>query len=367
MPRIALTAAVLAAVLATAAQASSPHLDPSVVTGSCAACHEGHGASRSPMLPAAQTEVCMTCHGTQTQLDDAVARGLVAPGTRTTLLSSVFSLPFVHPVSDRAFSRSDAGAVTCSSCHSSHRGSSQLAASAADTGGRRISTRDPEQFGFELCESCHGGAGVKTQSVTDISRLLNPNNSSYHPVEAPSMEGSASILTPMSGAEIDCTDCHGNSDPAGPAGPHGSRVPFILRAAYTTVDGGPESPAAYGLCYTCHERERVLDSPVFPEHRLHIVERRASCATCHNPHGSVTNRALIRFGEETVVSGVSPSASTGRLGFESTAAGSGTCYLTCHGQDHAPETYGAAAAPPETIPGSPLPSRVRRRTDRRVP
>ncbi len=28
-----------------------PHLDPSIVLAGCAACHEGHGASRSPMLP----------------------------------------------------------------------------------------------------------------------------------------------------------------------------------------------------------------------------------------------------------------------------------------------------------------------------
>jgi len=369
MPRTALRAfaGLLTAVLATVAHANSPHTDPSVVPGSCAACHDGHGVSRSPMLPAAQTQVCMTCHGTSAQRDGAVTRGLVAPGTQPTLLSSVFSLPYTHPVSEDAFSRTDPGAVTCSSCHAPHRGSSQLATTVGGATGRRISTRDPARFEFELCESCHGREGIKTQSLTDISRLLNPNNRSYHPIEAPSMEGSESVFVALSGTEIDCTDCHGNSDPAGPAGPHGSRVPFILRAAYTTVDGSPESAAAYGLCYTCHERDRVLDSPVFPEHRLHIVERRASCATCHNPHGSVANRSLIRFGEETVVSGVSPSASTGRLAFESSVAGSGTCYLTCHGRDHAPEAYGAGTPSLETFQERPFSSGVRPGTDTRVP
>ena len=52
------------------------------------------------------------------------------------------------------------------------------------------------------------------------------------------------------------------------------------------------------------------------------------------------NRALIRFGEETLIAGVAPSARTGRLAFVSTGAGAGTCYLTCHGRDHAPESYG---------------------------
>jgi hypothetical protein len=45
----------------------------------------------------------------------------------------------------------------------------------------------------------------------------------------------------------------------------------------------------------------------------------------------------------TLVSGVSPSLATDRLLFESFGPGSGACYLTCHGRDHAPEAYGSAA------------------------
>jgi hypothetical protein len=70
------------------------------------------------------------------------------------------------------------------------------------------------------------------------------------------------------------------------------------------------------------------------------VEERATCASCHDPHGSVDNRALIRFGEETYLGGAGPSLSTGRLAFVSAGPGSGTCYLTCHGVDHAATGYG---------------------------
>jgi len=74
-----------------------------------------------------------------------------------------------------------------------------------------------------------------------------------------------------------------------------------------------------------------------------------SCATCHSGHGSVGNRALSRFGEETLIAGVTPSLRTGRLAFVSSGPGSGECYLTCHGRDHAPETYGLRLpAPKET-------------------
>ena len=55
MSRVALTTALLLlAALAGSQQRSGtpdPHLDPSLVPGGCAACHEGHGESRSPMLP----------------------------------------------------------------------------------------------------------------------------------------------------------------------------------------------------------------------------------------------------------------------------------------------------------------------------
>jgi predicted CXXCH cytochrome family protein len=181
-------------------------------------------------------------------------------------------------------------------------------------------------------------------SPGDVGELLDPENRSYHPVRAPSIEGSPSVLPALAGAQINCTDCHGNSDPTGPRGPHGSAFRFILAADYMTTDGTPESPSTFALCYRCHDRERVLDSAAFPEHRMHVVQEKASCATCHNPHGSIVNRGLIRFGEETVVAGVAPSGMTGRLAFVSKAWGAGTCYVTCHGYDHAGTPYGNAPA-----------------------
>jgi len=248
-----------------------------------------------------------------------------------------------HPMTAGAFSAEEAGVVTCTSCHSPHRGSRQTRVTGF-SGRRKVSPRDPRRFEYELCEGCHGSAGVTTQSLTDISRVFDPNNRSFHPVEAPSVDGSPSVLRALAGREINCTDCHGNDDQTGPKGPHGSNVRHLLRLDYTTVDGSTESAAVYSLCYACHDRDAILSPDSrFPEHRLHVVEEKASCATCHNAHGSVGNRALIRFGEETFISGVSPSASTGRLEFLSDGPGAGTCYLTCHGEDHAPESYGPGA------------------------
>ena len=158
------------------------------------------------------------------------------------------------------------------------------------------------------------------------------------------MESSPSVDAELTGLEINCTDCHGNSDPSGPAGPHGSEYRYILSSQYVTVDGSQESSEAYALCYRCHDRDMLYGSSSFPLHDLHVAEERASCATCHSAHGSVDNRSLIRFSEETILAGVSQSPTSGRLAFVSDGPGSGACYVFCHGVDHAPESYGGLEA-----------------------
>jgi predicted CXXCH cytochrome family protein len=347
MPRAALIRTLLlaAATVSTAAAVAradggNPHVDPATVLGGCRACHRGHGESRSPMLPTAQGAVCLGCHGTQADRDRQVALGTLAGHARPRLLGSVLSLPHTHEVSGTAYSRHEASTVTCTSCHSPHRGLPRPDLDPGPGGVKLPAPNDPTRFEYELCQSCHGARGATTASLTDISRLFSPENRSYHPVEAPAVESSPSIIPGLAGAEINCTDCHGNADPQGPRGPHGSAVPFILKANYATSDGGMESADTYALCYGCHQREILLKSSAFPDHGRHIVGSRASCATCHNPHGSVENRALIRFGEETLVAGVSPSTSASILAFVSEGPGSGACYLTCHGVDHGPKTYG---------------------------
>ena len=348
MSRIALNLSLVWLALTLSAPAFGrsppPHVAPGLVPGGCRSCHEGHGVADSPMLGTAQKELCFQCHGSPGALQGMVARGLVSGSARPVQMDIVFGLTSVHPVSEEAFSRRGRGDVSCTSCHAPHRGRVQEPVTDLPSGERRLSPRDPTQFEFELCQECHGSAGAATQDLLDISRLLSPESRSYHPVEAPTVETSPSVIPTLAGREINCTDCHGNADPAGPRGPHGSAVPFLLRRNYTTTDGSSESETAYALCYTCHQRERILKQSPFPEHQTHIEEERSACATCHNPHGSVGNRALIRFGEETTVAGVSPSISTGRLEFISDGAGSGACYLTCHGEDHGPEAYGSMKA-----------------------
>lgn len=343
--RVAALATVAVATLviwAAPAHGLDPHVDSSLIPKTCSACHEGHGMSTSPMLPTPQRQLCLDCHGTAAGVSRQVTDGRLSAGASPPLVGAAFDLPVTHPVDMAAFSRWDVNAVTCTSCHSPHRRASETP-SRQPPGRRKFSPRSPSRFEYELCEDCHGSGGSTTQSLTDISRLTNPANRSFHPIETPTNSRVPSIIPALAGREVNCTDCHGNSNPTGPLGPHGSSVDYLLLEQYVTADGNGESAQAYGLCYRCHNRSSVLNSSSFPEHRLHVVEERASCATCHSAHGSIGNRALIRFGEETIVAGVTPSQRTGRLQFLSNTPGSGTCYLTCHGEDHSPETYGPAA------------------------
>ncbi|NOZ77989.1 MAG: hypothetical protein GXP48_02170 [Acidobacteria bacterium] len=357
MPRPPVIAPFLAFLLGVAALAAgqTPHMDPSRVPGSCMACHMGHGVSGSPMLSEPVDAVCLRCHGTLSDRNRMIMEGLLAGDATPLSLSSVLAQPYTHPLDASATSAETASTATCTSCHAPHRGFE--GAGNQPAGIPKRSPKNPNRFEYQLCEGCHGSAGATTTSVSDISRLFYPGNASYHPVEAPANDSSPSVIASLRGKQISCTDCHGNSNPAGPRGPHGSAVQYILRLNYVTTDG-PESPNAYALCYACHDRKKVLDSTAFPEHGEHIVKIGASCATCHNPHGSVINRALIRFGEETIISGVAPSPSTGRLAFVSTGPGSGACYLLCHGKDHGPATYGSVSLQRLQRRMAPGPSRV---------
>ena len=79
MPRVALRILLVLVVTlgSPALLAIDPHMDASRVPGMCSACHKGHGVARSPMLPAPQVDVCLSCHGSQANRDRMSQKGYV--------------------------------------------------------------------------------------------------------------------------------------------------------------------------------------------------------------------------------------------------------------------------------------------------
>lgn len=335
MPRTALVVATLIAVLAAspllAGGRRNPHVDPTLVRDGCEACHAGHGKSKSPMLGAPQEATCLRCHG-GVALNPAED---LAPDARPAQIGPLTGRMAVHPIDDKAFSSGDSNAVVCTSCHSPHRSNVEVRPDKPN-GDRYRAPKDPSLFENDLCLRCHGRL-----SRSDIGSRTTSTNRSYHPISAPSPEKSMSVEAALSGKMINCTDCHGSNDPAGPRGPHASDVRGLLKKLYRQEDGAPESKSSFELCYGCHDRDVVLTRSTFPLHAKHVVEHRIACSTCHDPHGALATRAMVRVAEGDRP-GITPSVKTGRLAFISDSPASGSCYLNCHGVEHGPETYGAA-------------------------
>ena len=149
-----------------------------------------------------------------------------------------------------------------------------------------------------------------------------------------------------------CGDCHNNeagpgAGGIGPKGPHGSDNLTLLERQYLTSDGTSESPAAYALCYKCHDRNRFISAASGASpfggasgHVLHVVTNKAPCSVCHDPHGvsstqgnPTNNSKLINFDSVTVT------PTGGQLRFVSTGLNHGQCFLSCHGHTHNGSSY----------------------------
>jgi hypothetical protein len=198
-------------------------------------------------------------------------------------------------------------------------------------------------YEYEVCFKCHGVRDqvtptriVRADNDRNIRSELSQGNPSHHAVTAVGRNPNVSGFEPgYSASSINyCTDCHN---------PHGSQFGPMLKLAYEMNDVTPESFLSYELCYSCHNRGFLINdqADTFP-HKKHLQDANASCATCHDAHGSRENQHLINFmlvdPSGNVV--VTESSSTGRLEYRSNpGTGTGECYLSCHGEDHAPLGY----------------------------
>jgi predicted CXXCH cytochrome family protein len=336
----------------------------------CESCHRPHsGNEPQRILKFVEEQTCDRCH------DGAVASKNVA---------SVFSKAYNHPtysvtpsVHDAAESPGNMTATLpeiapgaerhaeCQDCHDPHASYSQ-GASAPDVSGALNGTWgidssgvrvDPARYEYEVCYKCHADSANKPQEsglpdppytrrqiVQFNARLeFDPASPSHHAVESPGRNPDVPSLIPRytENSVMYCTDCHDND--AGPAGPHGSQHLHIMERNLNYGDGnsGENYAQMYALCFKCHDQTSIFGDQTFEEHSKHVRGEDTSCTVCHDPHGvsatqgnGTENSHLINFDLDVV----SPN-SAGQLRFEDRGNRSGACYLSCHGDNHDPETY----------------------------
>jgi len=317
-----------------------------VATMGCASCHANHNAgSRQILLRFSSPEQnCLVCHN-----GDVAARNVAAD----------FQKSSIHPitVNSQAHSPTEDPVnpitrhVVCADCHNPHAASAlktfKTGGSVTLTGLKGVSATGAVipmvTRPYELCFRCHadsaarGPATVTRQFIQTNTRLqFSTANQSFHPVEMPGRNPNVpSLIVPwLITSQVACTDCHNsdsgpNAGGTGANGPHGSIYAPILERNLSTQDFQMESPQAYDLCYKCHSRISLLANQSFSTHRLHIVDQKTACTTCHDSHGVANNAHLINFNTTYVT----PS-SNGRIEYISTGTYKGVCSLTCHGKDH---------------------------------
>ncbi len=337
-----------------------PHTPSSftnVAQNACENCHNPHNASGSERLLnyATSEDNCLVCH-----------TGNVAQTNIQAQLNKTYSHPVVDNGTEGSHDAAEGARVSsnthveCVDCHNPHQ-TNATTATAPNVNGFLLGVKGVNSSGnalttaasyeYEICYRCHaynddlniGSPTTRLYSTPNIMDEFNPNNPSHHAVVDQGENSDVpSLINPWDETDkVYCSDCHASDGSGVPAGPHGSTYAQILAKRYDRGNYVTESADTYALCYSCHSRTSILGDNSFSEHDLHINEEQSSCNTCHDPHGvqdqpgtTTSQTHLINFNTSFVTADM-----MGRLYFLDGGYETGRCYLTCHGEQHNPETY----------------------------
>ncbi|AYH42406.1 cytochrome c3 family protein [Azoarcus sp. DN11] len=336
-----------------------PHTSGTTVAANgCENCHRPHSAGGRKWLLnyAKEEDNCTNCHN-----GNVAAKNIKSEFTKTSI-HPVATTTGVHDAAEPTVSQTRH--VECADCHNPHAAKSGSAGAlpgsltavrGVTSGGTAV---EPATAEYQLCFRCHAdspgkpAARIARQIVQTNTRLeFSTSNPSYHPVAGAGKGTSVpDLMAPWTTASIiKCSDCHNNdagpgAGGVGPNGPHGSKFAPLLERQYLTADFTTESASAYALCYKCHDRNTLLNSSTSVSstvHRKHVVSIRTPCSACHDPHGISSTQGNVTNNSRLInwdISIVKPNSS-GLLKWERTSAGHGRCYMSCHNDNHNPETY----------------------------
>jgi len=445
-----------ASALSAATSAADIHGPFTLTSNQCAVCHRAHAAKAPSLLSkGSQSALCLTCHdgsiaSANVQFQYNLARPVNNPVTRDYYSHDALTASNHTESQLDEFGGMSNRHSACADCHNSHKAnalpdSTQTTAGwtasgrlagvsgvsvlngAADTAPAytflsgvndavidetAVTDVRPITLEYQLCFKCHSGFTTLTSNATLVSGPpaalipqyskyaldkgieFNPNNPSYHPVEAagtnqtPKMNASLAGASPYKlwnftmGDTVRCLHCHASGatpdvmpDPLAlpPPGsalqPHTSSNRGILVKNYrdrvlTTRDAAYNN-ADFALCYTCHSNTPFAtdgggtDRTNFSLHGYHTAKLtgmgstntdidtpgagggNAICAECHFRLHSTTNKVGAQVIDGTRLVNFAPDVQpyNGVISWRPGATSGGSCTLTCHGVPHGPRSY----------------------------
>ena len=326
-----------------------------VAENGCENCHRPHAAARPARLLSHlfEEETCLACHNGNVATTDIAYELTKQYG------HFVQDFAGIHDAAEDFSTGGVRPHVECEDCHNPHMANDNpspgaLRVSGANTGVSGIDVTGQQvpraQYLAAICFKCHTEYNVipalriyRQIDQINARKWFDRANPSFHPVGSQGVNRAVpSLLSPYTvNSIISCIDCHNNDDDMGPQGPHGSSFEYLLERNYITLDFTEETPYAYALCYKCHSRQSILANQSFTKHKEHIVDEKAPCSACHDPHGisntqgnRINNSNLINFDVKIV----SPDR-RGKLQFTDQGMFRGQCFLNCHGKEHGPLRY----------------------------
>jgi hypothetical protein len=319
--------------------------------------------------------LCLTCHdATGPSNKNILAETQKAAGHKP----ATFSRRHVPGESGpSAFAWGASRHVECVDCHNPHRASFGDAGSVVPLAGVSrvryswdggatftfLDNGDPSPVKqYEVCYKCHSSWTTLDAGMRDLAQQFDPRAPSFHPVVAAGTNATTAMANSLAGGTglphltvgdtIECQDCHASDGiPANvsrvtlylgptPRGPHGSANPKLLRAAYRTSGNPTTTTSANALCFICHSSAPFTGGSStatnFSLHRKHFSE--GLCNDCHaDLHGSRLSAGYEDGGFTRLVS-FGPNV-TGAIRWTPKSAGTGSCTMSCHGENHNNETY----------------------------
>lgn len=342
--------------------------------GKCVNCHDPHGwadaAGEIPhILIAREEDLCLGCHDGSPARANIKLDAIKAFRHPMTDYSDRHSGPLESTPSDFAVTPINRRHAECEDCHNAHLAQADRAApgapdlSATNRGVSRLLVQNgpagtPPSFTFlpgsdtlttplaeyQLCFKCHSSWTTQPSGQTDLARVLNPANASYHPVEAAgrdlNIRPGAFEMGWSANSMTACGDCHG-SDSGQARGPHGSSYRYLLNRPYTASPAS-RTMDSNEICFACHaydvyanpnSAELVRTASRFNKpgaekgHAEHVGEEGVTCYSCHTTHGSADRPHLLVLGRLP-----------GIVSFSQTANG-GSCQASCHGSENYQVNY----------------------------